>query len=415
MASIEGTQLFLNEMSKADQKLQQAMRDARNAEQDVINNKFKALQLGKVYETDNVTGQGTLRDLTPGEIAAQQLAENLKAKVQLAGELAIAQSDEYKALEEINRASQVEGIKATAGASMIGQAQAELDPVVTKAAETRIQRAIDAGIDEKRANLIFSVDPKSKALRDQQFEETRERNKVLFADQLSQSGQVTAQELQNKMLVFDELQDTIIKTTQKDPERGEMLAQFLEAQEPFRGMKLSVQSQEDSELLRRNLKAEVGIKEAQAKEVAGEGEPGIEEIQQDIAVQGSFVQVANSIFEEELNVNLDDLDDLAITDTPEAEELVKGIKDSGGFSEIMSRMKGSTGLSDNQVKKRLFRFMQEKLIKASTVMDKKNFINRIPSKTTRDQTRKALKELADMLEKETGGKLPKNGRPQKDF
>ena len=54
MASIEGTQLFLNEMSKADQKLQQAMRDARNAEQDVINNKFKALQLGKVYETDNV-------------------------------------------------------------------------------------------------------------------------------------------------------------------------------------------------------------------------------------------------------------------------------------------------------------------------------------------------------------------------
>ena len=137
---------------------------------------------------------------------------------------------------------------------------------------------------------------------------------------------------------------------------------FLESQQRFQGLSLSVHNQETRDLLRRKLEAEVRFGEQRVSE---EDTKSVKEIQEDIAVQSSVEGLVQQKVQSIFDVDLGALDDIGLTDRSEGEELVDEIKKQGGVDQFVNSLASEMNISPKEAKKRFDRFMKKKISEAS--------------------------------------------------
>jgi len=159
MASLEGLQIILNQVSDADKRFQQALRDAQNAQQMAFEREAQVNRMDKKLGRD-ASGQITIRNKTPGEIEADALTQRLKQEANLTSQLVLEQSPDFKRLTEIQRERTGLDIQAKEAASIVGQAEGQLTPQVEEATKKKAEITREEGVKdlEARANAIENLD-----------------------------------------------------------------------------------------------------------------------------------------------------------------------------------------------------------------------------------------------------------------
>jgi hypothetical protein len=250
MASLDGLQIFLNELDKGHKRSVDANRAADEAQREKLNMDFKAAQSGlkitensqtgklefsKLSAEENVVMQGKLENVRALEEAKADISNTIRGK-QTVADVEFAASEPAKDLEEIERGkrlesdeearqkqtldiqsqveSRVETLESDAGKKLSELERQKIEDEITTKVKAQAKALVSPEVVEaqKQAELnklLIQTSPEAIKARQQLFDERLIQKKAEFEQDLVSRQKLSAQEVAFKLKQFDDVRNEL--------------------------------------------------------------------------------------------------------------------------------------------------------------------------------------------------------------